>query len=121
MWLGTVLGRLWARLFDGVRSEDGCPDPDVEVWLVSRMFPRWAAGQAWGNVILIRRAWWGRPQTARLVEHEYRHVVQWRRYRNAFLFVYLAGWLWALLRFGPRQAYFMNWMEREARGELDNP
>jgi hypothetical protein len=79
------------------------------------MLPRWAAGQAWGQVILVRRDHWDHPCIAGLLAHEYAHVLQWRRYGNAFVFLYVAAWLWALLRYGPALAYEMNRFEREAR------
>jgi hypothetical protein len=117
MSLGTLLGRSWARLFRGERIDACHPDPRVELWLVDRLVPKWACGQAWGNVILLRRDHWQHPGVLDLIAHEYVHVLQWRRYGSAFLLAYVLASVGALCRYGPRGAYLMNRFEREARGE----
>jgi hypothetical protein len=121
MWLGTALGRFWAWAFGGERVGHACDDPSTQVWLVRRMLPRWAIGQAWGRVILVRRDYWDHPRVARLLAHEYCHVRQWRRYGSAFILAYLAASVWALARYGPRSAYRMNRFEQEARREEHKP
>lgn len=118
MWLGTAMGRFWAWLFAGRPAGCACGDEATEIWLVARLLPRWAAGQAWGRIILIRRDQWDHPRLERLLAHEYRHVEQWRRYGSAFVLAYTGAWLWALVRYGPRLAYHMNRFEREARDDL---
>lgn len=117
MWLGTALGRFWAWLYGGRPAGCACGDDATEVWVVPRMLPRWAAGQAWGRVILIRHDRWDRPCLDDLLAHEYVHVKQWRRYGSAFVLAYLGASAWALVRYGPRHAYRMNRFERQARGE----
>ncbi|MDX9971996.1 MAG: hypothetical protein RBU21_03290 [FCB group bacterium] len=115
MWLGTKLGRFWARIFDGEPAGCACNDDATQIWLVRRLFPKWAAGMAWGNVILVRRDQWVHPHVVHLIAHEYRHVLQWRRHGHAFVFLYVAASAWAFLRYGPRQAYRMNRFECDAR------
>lgn len=117
MWLGTALGRIWAWLYGGRRAGCACGDETIEVWIVPRMWPRWAAGQAWGHIILIRRDQCDHPRLDALLAHEYVHVEQWRRYGCAFVFAYAAASIWATVRYGPCQAYRMNRFERQARGD----
>lgn len=117
MWLGTALGRFWAWYYRGTHAGPACGDDATEVWLVPRMVPGWAAGQAWGRIILIRHDCWDLPRIDHLLAHEYRHVEQWRRYGSAFVLIYTAAFFWALVRYGPRLAYHMNRFEREARGD----
>lgn len=118
MYLGSAIGRWLARLFGGSVVGHSLPDSKVQVWLVRRLMPKWAAGQAWGNVILLQQTAWKTSHTDSLLRHEYRHVLQWRRYGSLFLLLYPFCSLWATVRHGPRMAYWMNRFEREARGEI---
>lgn len=119
MWFGSAIGRLLARVFKGRLVEQSLPDAAVQLWLVRRLVPKWAIGQAWGNVILLHESGWDTPDTEALLLHEYRHVLQWRRFGNVFLVIYPLCSLWAGVRHGPRMAYWMNRFEREARGECE--
>ena len=75
-----------------------------------------AAAQTWGETVLVTESvLTGNP--ARTLAHEACHVAQYRRLTSfGFLLLYLAQWVWGLLR--TRNAFRAYWevaLEHEAR------
>lgn len=87
-------------------------DGEYSIILVKRLVPKWAAGQTWGRVIILKS---GLETNRGLIEHEKVHTEQWHNLGFWFPFVY--GWLMILSakKHGVRLAYHNHPFETEAR------
>jgi hypothetical protein len=69
------------------------------VYIVKRMFPKWAGAQTFGKIILVRDA----APSIQMLRHEACHTEQYRRYDLfgvGFFFVYLWQWISRGFKYG---------------------
>lgn len=110
MRLLRLVAHLWARingLVDSYHTSDG-----IEVLVVKRLRPGWAAAQTIGECVLVRQDYDGHIW---LMEHERVHVRQFRRYGLWMPILYVLDSLRQMLQ--GKHYYKDNRFEVEARKE----
>ena len=109
LFIAWIMGKIYGARFSNKYLGDD--QGFAKLYVVKRLLPKWAIGQAIGNSIFVLEEY---KNDTRLLKHEYTHVKQYRRWGMFFLPAYFGASLLALLRHGPKNAYSMNVFEREA-------
>lgn len=119
MWIGRLIGYTLIAMLGGkfARTVGGTADavwhqfPVARVYLFRRLVPKWAVGQAFGDLIFLRMDFQHDRTT---ITHELVHVEQWHRHGWQFAFRYLLASLGAGIKHGWACAYRQNKFEIEA-------
>jgi hypothetical protein len=115
MWVADTVSFFLIRLLRGRYAGDAvraASQKPVRLFVFERLIPKWAAGQTWGDTILVTA---GYEKDDSLIRHELVHVEQWHRYGNFFPLLYAWQWLAAATQHGWSNAYWYNIFEVQAR------
>lgn len=113
MWLGNLIGSILAYFLGTLTKTDAIIRGNrVKIYAVKRLIPKWAVGQTWGNIILMRGEY---ATNTKILTHEAIHVEQWEKYSIFFIPLYILFTIEAATRYGIKQGYRENRFEKEAR------